>query len=316
MNFNKKSTFIVTGGAGFIGTNLVRRILELDAQVIVIDNLMSGNRNNLPKNNKLQVLEKSIQDVDLNKFYGISGVFHLAAQASVPLSISNFYDSSKNNNESSLKIIDYCALNKIPLVYASSSAVYGNIAMGEEGKEIDLLHPYGVDKYMLELYTKMAYDVYGLRSCGLRFFNVYGPYQDGTNPYSGVISIFIERLLRGKNITIYGGNQTRDFIYIDDVVDAMILSMKFLEKNKVFEVFNVLSNRSTSVEKIANKIAKVIDVVPQIKYLPLSKADPMVSAGKADNIFKKLKFYPKVNIDEGLSLTINWIQAELEKKQI
>ena len=313
MNFNKKSTFLITGGAGFIGTNLVRKILESGAEVIVVDNLMSGKKDNLPKNKKLLVLEKSVQDVDLNKFSKVSGVFHLAAQASVPLSISNFYASSKNNNESSLKIIDYCALNKIPLVYASSSAVYGNIAMGEEGKEIDLLHPYSVDKYILELYTKMAYEVYGLRSCGLRFFNVYGPYQDGTNPYSGVISIFIERLLEGKNITIYGGNQTRDFIYIDDVIDAMILSMKFLENNKVFEVFNVLSNRSTSVNKIASKIAKVIDIVPQIKYLPLSTTDPMVSAGKADNIFNKLKFYPKIDIDQGLSLTINWMQAELEK---
>jgi len=313
MNFSEKNTFLITGGAGFIGANLVRKLLTFGSRVIVVDNFMSGKRNNLPQNDKLIVIEQSVQEFDLNKYNEITGVFHLAAQASVPVSISNFYCSSSNNNISSLKVIDFCAKSKIPLIYASSSAVYGNIPIGIEDKDIELIHPYSVDKYMLEKYTEMAFNVYGLNSCGLRFFNVYGPYQDGSNPYSGVISIFIERLLNGKDIIINGGKQTRDFIYIDDVVDAILLSFQYIKKNRTFDVLNVLSNTSISVDTLANKIARLIGITPKKKYLPLSLTDPKISVGSAAKITKELNFYPKIDIDTGLKLTISWMKEKIEK---
>ena len=165
-----------------------------------------------------KLILKDVIDTDFTSLDHFDGVFHLAAQASVPLSINNLYESSSNNLLSSLKIIELCAETSTPLVYASSSAVYGNLDIGDDDNLVDLISPYSADKRMLEIYCDMAFKLYNLRSFGLRFFNVYGPRQDPTNPYSGVISIFADKILKGEAITINGGAQTRDFIYVGDVV--------------------------------------------------------------------------------------------------
>ena len=160
----------------------------------------------------------------------------------------------------------------------------------------------------------MAHNLYGLKSCGLRFFNVYGPYQDGSNPYSGVISIFIERLLKKKTININGGQQTRDFIYIDDVVDAIILAYEFVLKNNVPEVFNILYDKAISIEQLAHLIGNILGFSPSINFYPLLESDPVVSIGSAKHVSKKLAFNPKININKGLELTINWMKSEIDKK--
>jgi UDP-glucose 4-epimerase len=127
----------------------------------------------------------------------------LAAQASVPISVAKFGSSSSSNMLGTIKVIDYCRVNQIPLVYASSSAIYGNLELGDDqNSRVDLVSPYATDKYAMELYAKTAYKLYQLSSIGLRFFNVYGPRQDSTSSYSGVISTFVDRLLRRKSITI------------------------------------------------------------------------------------------------------------------
>lgn len=313
MSYKSNNTFLITGGAGFIGANLTRRLLKKGSKVVVVDDLSCGKFDNIPIHENLTFFKSSIQDFDLNSF-NFSCVFHLAAQASVTFSIEKFYLSSSNNNLSSFKIIEFCSKNRVPLVYASSSAVYGNLKKGIEKKEIDLLHPYGVDKYVLELYADMAYKVYGLKSCGLRFFNVYGPYQDGNNPYSGVISIFIERLLKNKSINIFGGKQTRDFIYVEDVVDSLLISYDFLKQNNTSDVFNILSNKTTSIENLANVICDLLKIEPAIKYLPLPKSDPKISIGSSQYSKNKLKFTNKTNLIDGLKLTIDWIRLKNKKE--
>ena len=201
----------------------------------------------------------------------------------------------------------------MPFIYASSSAVYGNQAIGIESGPVDFLHPYSVDKYILELYAKMSNKLYGLKSCGLRFFNVYGPYQDGSNPYAGVISIFIDNLLRNKNINIYGGEQTRDFIFVEDVVEALLLSYNHSLINNEAEIFNVLSDKVTSINELVNLIATFMGVTPTIKYKKLDKTDPLVSTGSAEYTTKKLGFSASTDITKGIELTINWMKSKIEK---
>jgi len=188
--------YLVTGGAGFIGSNLTDELLKSDCEVIVVDDLSSGYEGNLESHPNLQLLKTKIQDTDSGCFKGINGIFHLAAQASVPISITDFYSSSLNNIDSSLKIFEYAKIYNVPVVYASSSAIYGNLPVGDDEKQIyEILSPYAQDKLTIEKYAKLFYDIYKINSIGLRFFNVYGPRQDPTSPYSGVISVFVDKFL-------------------------------------------------------------------------------------------------------------------------
>ena len=223
---------LITGGAGFIGSNLCDYLLLKGHELIIVDDLSTGHKSNLSSViDKIEFYEEKIERFDFDKVSDIDAVVHLAAQPSVPLSITNFADSSSSNLLGTINVIDYCRVQKIPLIYASSSAVYGDLTLGnDESEEIDLLSPYATDKYAMELYAKTAHKLYQLSSVGLRFFNVYGPRQDPGSPYSGVISIFADRILEGREITINGGHQTRDFVYVKDVVNtihwAIILASK------------------------------------------------------------------------------------------
>ena len=308
-NFCDNKTFLITGGAGFIGINLTKKIIELGGRVIIIDDLSSSRRENILPHKNLKVHFCKLQDFNLCDLSNLSGVFHLAAQVSITFSIANFYKSSSNNNLSSIKIIDYCSKNNVPLIYASSAAVYGNLELGDENANVDLLHPYSLDKYILELYSKMANNLYGLKSCGLRFFNVYGPHQNGDKPYSGVISIFINNLLKQKSININGGQQERNFIFVEDVVEALLLSYEYTLNNSIAEVFNVLSNRATSIKEIANLIQKILGVQAKINYKDLDKSDLLRSVGSPNNIAKKIGFLAKTDINTGLKSTIKWMKV-------
>ena len=309
MNFCDNKTFLITGGAGFIGINLTKKIIELGGRVIIIDDLSSSRRENILPHKNLKVHFCKLQDFNLCDLSNLSGVFHLAAQVSITFSIANFYKSSSNNNLSSIKIIDYCSKNNVPLIYASSAAVYGNLELGDENANVDLLHPYSLDKYILELYSKMANNLYGLKSCGLRFFNVYGPHQNGDKPYSGVISIFINNLLKQKSININGGQQERNFIFVEDVVEALLSSYEYTLNNSIAEVFNVLSNRATSIKEIANLIQKILGVQAKINYKDLDKSDLLRSVGSPNNIAKKIGFLAKTDINTGLKSTIKWMKV-------
>ena len=278
-------TFLITGGAGFIGSHLVHKLVERNCNIIVIDDLSSGHLSNINELNKIQFIENKVQSNEIDDLSDIDGIFHLAAQASVPVSIDEFYSSSSNNLLSSICVFNLAKKFRIPVVYASSSAIYGNLSLGDDSKNnFEILSPYALDKLTMEKYASMMYDVYDVKSIGLRFFNVYGPNQDPHNPYSGVISIFIDRILKGNTITVNGGYQTRDFVYVEDVVDVMLKSMETLHESDICEFLNVGTGKSTSINVLLNIIKDILNADPRIIKKELPKGDPEKSEGTYEKI--------------------------------
>tara|TARA_B100001758_G_C18415580_1_gene619294 strand:+ start:5181 stop:6116 length:936 start_codon:yes stop_codon:yes gene_type:complete len=305
----KKETYVVTGGCGFIGSNLVERLVKLNCNVIVIDNLTTGFVKNIDISSDLVTfINYSVEQFDFNNLSKVDGVFHLAAQASVPLSIENFYESSKTNSLSCFKIISFCKEFKIPIVYASSSAVYGNLPVGSENDSVDLLSPYAVDKFSMEKYFEAAYNYSELPSFGLRFFNVYGPKQDPNSEYSGVISIFSDRLINNKEIFINGGYQTRDFIYVGDVVDSLIRAYNYIKLNKGYYISNILTGKSISINDLVKSLAEILKIKPRCIYRELPIGDPERSSGNTLTMEKILNvnLNDLLKIEEGLIKTIEW----------
>lgn len=300
-NTKKRKNALVTGGCGFIGSHLVEALLKKGYEVCVIDDLSSGKKNNIfSVAKKIKKYLLPVQSINLQKIKKPDVVFHLAAQASVHLSCQKFYSSSKNNLLSSIKMIEFCSKEKIPLIYASSSAVYGNFPYGCEDGEIQLLSPYASDKKALEMYAQMAFQVFRLRSFGLRFFNVYGPRQDPRSPYSGVISIFTDRLKKKMAIRINGGSQTRDFIHVHDVVAALMQAALFLKKRSGAFVSNVLTGRSISINRLADFCEKIAGLKVPRKYFPLSPVDPKKSRGSTRTMIRTLKMRPSIRLEDGL----------------
>ncbi len=308
--FSMFKKFLVTGGCGFIGSHLVEHLTQEGHSVTVIDDLSSGSRSNLQVDLSLVVLiEECLEDIELSQLGKFDAVFHLAAQASVPLSVKNFYASSSTNILSTLKIIDYCSTNQIPLVYASSSAVYGNMPFGEESGSVDLLSPYSADKLTAEIYCDVAHKLYGLRSYGLRFFNVYGPRQDPINPYSGVISIFANRILRGEPIVINGGYQTRDFIYVKDIVKGIWKSYEYLLENSVSTFSNLLTGNSISIDELANILIDLTGNHVEKLYQELPPGDPEASLGSIDRMQEYLNLGKVTELENGLHQVLAWMRT-------
>jgi UDP-glucose 4-epimerase len=279
----------------------------------VIDNLSSGFRSNIADSSPIErIIEASVEDVDLHDIGEVDGVFHLAAQASVPLSISAFASSSSTNVLSAIKVIDYCSSTDVPLVYASSSAVYGNLPFGSESLSVDLLSPYAVDKLVMEMYCEVAQKLRGLPSYGLRFFNVYGPRQDPSNPYSGVISIFAHQILLREPITMNGGHQTRDFIYVEDVVRGLWASYLYLTNNPVSVVSNLLTGKSTSIDGLADQLMKLAGHDVKKIYQPLPKGDPEKSLGSMKLMQELLNIQEFVELGAGLNAVLAWMKMSDE----
>jgi len=303
--------YLVTGGAGFIGSNLVEHLCKTN-KVVVIDDLSSGFESNLPDSDNLRFINADLINFDLYSIKEqISGVIHLAAQASVPLSIEQFKNSSNTNLLGMTNIMDFCVNKSLPFVYASSSAIYGNLSLGDDKVESnDILSPYACDKHVMEEYSKMCFDTYNLSSLGLRFFNVYGPKQDPSNPYSGVISIFADQIINKRGITINGGYQTRDFIYIDDVVLCIISALKMVSEEKICDQINILTGKSFSIDFLAEEISRITGNKVEINYEDLKIGDPEKSQGTIEKIEKVLNISIKnfTDLSSGLEQTIKFIK--------
>ena len=298
--------YLVTGGAGFIGSHLVEKIINFGNEVIIIDDLSSGYKENIPYRPKNKLMIEKVQNVPLDYIDNIDGIFHLAAQASAPYSIEQFYESSKNNILSSFKVFEWAKEKNVPVVYASSSAIYGNLPLGDESiKKYDIISPYAQDKLTTEHYAKMMFDLYNVNSFGLRFFNVYGPKQDPTNPYSGVISIFIDKILKEEPVTINGGYQTRDFIYIGDIVNVLVKSMAFLHQNQLCEIFNVGTSESISIDQLFGIISETTNTSPKIVRKKLPIGDPEISSGT----FNKIKSILNINIQSFIDINAGLIKT-------
>ena len=302
----KNKTYIVTGGAGFIGSHLVEKLFHYGCKVIIIDDFSSGSLLNIPNFKNISIINKKIENVSSNEITSPNGIFHLAAQASVPISIEDFYNSSNNNLVSTLKVFEWAKNYKIPVVYASSSAIYGNQKVGDDTKkDYDILSPYAQDKLTMEDYASLLFELYKINSLGLRFFNVYGPRQDPTNPYSGVISIFIDSILDCKTVTINGGYQTRDFIYVSDIIDSLIESMKVVHKKNICDSFNVGTGISISIDFLFLTLTKILKINPKMVRKNLSKSDPERSSGT----YNKIKNILNMDVKDFNSLELGLINT-------
>ena len=305
--------YLVTGGAGFIGSHLIEKLIEKEVKIICIDDLSSGHKSNLKNYKNVIFINDSIQNINLLKLPEIDGVFHLAAQTSVHCSIDNIYESSLNNLSSTLKVFEYANKLKVPVVYASSSAVYGNLQVGDDTIEkYDILSPYALDKLTMEYYAKLCWDIYKTPSVGLRFFNVYGPRQFPTNQYSGVISIFSKCLLKNLPVTINGGYQTRDFIYVKDIVRILIKSMIKVQSQPGYKIFNVGTGQSISINALLSLFKAILNIEPQIINKDLPLGDPERSDGTFDKLttFLNLNLNEFTNLKNGLKATIDFIKEE------
>ena len=303
----KKGRYLITGCAGFIGSNLVKKIYK-KYDLILVDDLSEGTVFNLPKELRKKLIKKKIQDIKKLKTKKLDGIFHLAAQSSVPFSLTNFYKSSTNNIKSSLKVFEFSKQFSAPIVYASSSAVYGNLSLGNDNKEkFSITSPYAQDKLSIEHYAKIAFEIFNISTVGLRLFNVYGPGQKSNSQYSAVIPIFINRMLKKLPVIINGGYQTRDFIYVQDVVEVILMSMNKIQKKKNFQILNLGTGCSININFLFKLIKKNIGVNPKVIRRKLDKFDPKKSSGTYKKIFKylNLKKFNFTKLENGLVKTID-----------
>ena len=303
----KKGKYLITGCAGFIGSNLVKSLYK-KYELILVDDLSGGSIKNLPNVLKKKLIKKKIQDIKNIKTKKLSGIFHFAAQVSVPLSLKKFYNSTSNNLTSTIKVFEISKKYKAPVIYASSSAVYGNLSLGNDKiKKFSLLSPYAQDKLTMENYAKLFYEIFKTSSVGLRLFNVYGVGQNPKSPYAAVVPIFIYRMLKNLPITINGGHQTRDFVYVNDVLEIMKKSMAKIQKNKICKTFNLGTGQTININTLFYLIKKLTGSNPKIIRRKLEKYDPKKSSGTFQKInnFLKIKKKNLTKIEDGLLKTIS-----------
>lgn len=306
---------IITGGAGFIGSTLVKRLSEKSNQIIVIDDLSSGKYNNIKDvdtKGKIKFIKGTVTDVSLLNqiFKDADYVFHQAAIASVPKSIKDPKKTNNVNLNGTLNILRVSRKQNIKkIVFASSSSIYSETTNKpiKENLSLHPLSPYAVTKLASEYYCKVFTEVYGIPTISLRYFNVYGPNQDPYSDYAAVIPIFIKRVLQNKNPIIYGdGKQIRDFIFVDDVVNANILAAE----NKKTGVFNIASGKPITINDLAKLIIKLCRKKLDITYADPRVGDIKVSIADISKAKKILGYTPKFNLEDGLNETLKWFKNQ------
>ena len=304
--------YLVTGGAGFIGSHLVEALLARGDRVRVLDDLSTGKRENLGPAAELIVGDVADAACVAGATRGVDGCFHLAAVASVELGNRDWLGTHRTNLTGAITIFDAARRTQpdrtVPVVYASSAAVYGDtpdLPLAETAATRPL-SAYGADKLGCELHARVAAQVHGVRTTGCRFFNVYGPRQDPGSPYSGVISIFFNRIGKGQGITIFGdGGQTRDFIYVADVVAALLKAMGDEPAGQELpgaRVFNVCTGKTTTLLELAAAIGRVFGQTPVIAFADARTGDIRESLGNPAMARDVLGFRANLSIEEGLGL--------------
>lgn len=305
--------FLVTGGCGFIGSHLVEALLAQGHTVRVLDDLSTGKRDNVPAAAEIIVGDVADADIVARVMDGIDGCFHLAAVASVQRGNEDWVGTHRANLTGAVTIFDTARRcrdgGSVPVVYASSAAVYGDnpgVPLTEQAETLPL-SAYGADKLGCELHARVATRVHGVPTTGFRFFNVYGPRQDPSSPYSGVIAIFAERLARGDGVTIHGdGEQTRDFVYVGDVVRYLVAAMNRQLKQPSGDpmVFNICTGRPTSVKQLAAVIASLNGREPDITHDAPRLGDVRISIGDPARVQLAFGFAAETALETGLAQTL------------
>jgi len=309
LEFRNKNC-LVTGGAGFIGSNLSRFLAKNGANVTVIDNFSTGRRSNTSDFEDLGIklfeADISEQEQTSTHFSDIEYVFHQAAVPSVPRSIAEPWLTNNSNVNGTLAVLENCRLNNIKkVVFAASSSAYGDteVLPKEVSMKSSPLSPYAVQKLAGEMYCKTYFDNFGLRTTALRYFNVYGPYQDPNSEYSAVIPIFIKKALNNESITIFGdGTTSRDFTFIEDVIQANLRAA--ISTKSDGHVVNVAYGARFTLTELANKVIENIGSSSSIEYADFRKGDVLHSLADLTTTKDLIDYKPKFDLSLGLSNTI------------
>jgi UDP-glucose 4-epimerase len=302
---------LVTGGAGFIGSHIVERLVGRGHVVRVIDNFSSGKRENLaPFASRVELIQGDIRDAKQVELAvaGRDVVFHEAAIVSVPYSIEHPQETHDVNIQGTLNVLEAARrAGAKRVVFASSAAIYGDDP--ELPKRETMLpcpiSPYGVEKITGEHYLRVYSAHYGVETVGLRYFNVFGPRQDPSSPYSGVISVFVDRAIAKKPLTIFGdGEACRDFVYVDDVVDANLAAAT--RAGVSGQVFNVARGESTTLNDLVAMLGRIVQREIRPEHASPRAGDIVRSVADVTRARDELGHAPKVGVEEGLSRLVRW----------
>jgi len=319
LKFPKESVFLVTGGAGFIGSNLVEAILSMGYKVKCLDNLSTGQQSNVDmflSNPQYIFIMGDIRDFDtcMRACQGVDYVLHQAAWGSVPRSIEMPLLYEEINIRGTLNMLEASRQNNVKkFVYASSSSVYGDEPNLPkiEGKEGNLLSPYAITKKVNEEYGKLYKKLYNLDTYGLRYFNVFGKRQNPNGEYAAVIPKFISQLLRNEQVTINGdGQQSRDFTYIENVVDANLKSCS-ASSEVSGEIFNIAYGGREHLMDVYRILSKILDVKIEPKFDKMRKGDIRDSNADISKAKVFLNYNPLWNFQSGIEDAIRWYQKNL-----
>jgi len=310
------SLYLVTGGAGFIGSHLAQELLRRGHQVRVLDNLSTGKRRNLDAiGPAVEFVEGDLANPDdcARAVAGVDYVLHQAAIPSVPRSVADPVTSNRSNIDGSLNILVAARDARVRrLVYAGSSSAYGDTPTlpKHEGMVPAPLSPYALQKLVAEQYCQMFTRLYGLETVTIRYFNVFGPRQDPGSAYSGVISLFSTALLAGNRPTIYGdGEQTRDFTYVANVVDGVLRACD--ADGVAGEVFNVATGHRISLNQLLSTMNGLLGTSLSATYAPGRQGDVRDSQADITKARTRLGYAPIVSLEDGLRQTLDWCRGEI-----
>ena len=308
--------YAVTGGAGFIGSNIVEELLRRNETVKVIDNFSTGKRENIKAfKDRIEIIDADLATApNLSQLLnGVDYVIHQAAIPSVPKSIIDPMRSHEANVNGTLRLLLACRDAGVKrLVYASSSSLYGDSPTLPKNEAMlpNPLSPYGAQKLFGELYCQVFTKAYGLETVSLRYFNVFGPRQDATSQYSGVLALFIPAVLQDRRPTIYGdGLQSRDFTYVQNVVEANLLACHV--PGNAGQVFNVACGERITVNSMLQQINAILNRTIEPVYAEARAGDIKHSQADITRAKEHLGYEPKVSFEEGLRRTIHWYRENL-----
>jgi UDP-glucose 4-epimerase len=315
----KISQALVTGGAGFIGSHIVEALVARNCAVTVLDNLSTGSELNLETvRNDITFVKGDIQDRHIleSAVEGCDTVFHLAAVVSVPETIEKPVESALINDMGTLYVLQAAREKGVKrVVFSSSCAVYGDDPQLPKNESMNPApcSPYAVQKMTAEHYLRLSYDLYGIETVSLRYFNVYGPRQDPTSPYSGVISIFMKKAAEDQAPVIFGdGNQSRDFIYVDDVVKANLLAATAAPAKG--EIINIGTGSQTLINRLWDMICAFSGLTRKPQYQPARSGDIYASVANIDYARSLMGFEIDYPFEKGLELTFRWYQNDQKPK--
>jgi len=308
-----KKTVLVTGGAGFIGSHIVKRLVNSRYKVRVVDNLATGKLKNLkPVLAKIEFLKADLSDLKTAKkaIKDIDFICHQAAIPSVARSVENPYLTHKANVDATLNLLLAAKENKRikKFVYASSSSIYGDSPKLPKKEDFppNPISPYALAKYTSEKYCQLFNKLYGLPTISLRYFNVFGPNQDPKSEYSAAIPKFILAIMKNQRPIVYGnGEQTRDFTDVENIVNANLLALK----SRATGIFNIACGKRISLNEIIALLNKILNKNIKPIYQSARKGDIKHSLADISKARKILKYQPKIGLEEGLKKTIEFIKV-------